>query len=289
MRMRFLLLIVLSFYSLCASSQLVSRVTGLEEETLSSYWGYLFDVSLAKEGDLSNVANPCYQTGCAIGLGIGNSSGLAITGFLRGNSYECSESSATIEDLLKCLDGEPLKKETSNPNVIIPSTFSLPLSATVFSRARQEDGQQCVGLIYGNGYDVNWGVYNFIPGMLCSGGLPVPDTYCKLPSAINLDHGLVSSEDVNNSTITKTMSINCSSDISLSIGVQGSSDGTLPLGGEDVISTIYIDNVKMKDNGITKDFKSGINTISIKSVLSTKVKLAAGKYVGQGVLVLSFP
>ena len=280
MNIRMLLLIALSVFSGCVSSAIISRINSETSSGEGSGFTaeYQFTIS-AWTPDSS--ANPCFgDPSCEIVINhIHRNSGLGSRDPAGKFEESCVSTSATMNDLKKCLMGKVVHMD--NPSSNIPYTaFALPYSGMVF-HSGEVLTSECVGLFYGSN-----SIYHLLPGSSC-GIAPSPTYSCKLPASINLDHGSIPSDQINGAITTQNISLNCTGNMSLKLALEGTSNGMLSLGNSGINSTISIDSKEITDNGINLNLKSGVNNFIVKSTLSTSGKSVAGKYSGNGILILA--
>ncbi|ELE9730700.1 hypothetical protein RM407_004403 [Enterobacter kobei] len=145
-----------------------------------------------------------------------------------------------------------------------------------------DDYKLCVGQYSNAGIEP-------MPSFSCRTGVYNP-VVCSVSDNIQLDHGTLSSSELNNHSVTRAVEVNCSGETTASMTISSADDlskDTISL-GEGVESSFLINgNALQETTGAKVNFVSGINTLNITSVLSSSGKVSAGVHSGQGVLLIS--
>lgn len=265
---------------------------------------YSHITSSAKSGDITTYdfvidqwtndssPNPCYGVGCYISVShLHNNNGDAgySMGTVTSSAVPCIKEAATMNDLRSCVMGKVLRRPrgSENPGSLNKSVLSLPLTGRA-NHMGEIATSECVGLFYNMGKIFSDAASGgtLLPGSVC-GVAPNPVYSCSLPTVINLDHSTVSAGEVNGSTTSQKINVNCTGDLSLSIFLQGLENNKIRLGSSEIFSTISLDGDPITESGLKKKFKTGDNNYTIKSTLSTNTLPSAGSYKWQGVMLLA--
>lgn len=125
-----------------------------------------------------------------------------------------------------------------------------------------------------------------LPGTSCAS--PPPESvYCSLDNIPDFDHGILSNENIDASSVTQRTSLNCNASSKVNIYLAYGDKIYLGSGSSDLSSEIYIEgNAVTSTNAVTVNAFSGDNDIAIESRLSSTGHITGGEYSGSGVLIL---
>lgn len=124
-----------------------------------------------------------------------------------------------------------------------------------------------------------------LPGESCSPlntSDPNHNPTCVFPT-VNINHGLVSSDNINGHRIQHTVIYNCTSAGFITVRT-----GHISLKGLGE-SNLYIDGADLSGSGWSTFTQAGTNTFTIESRLSATIAGATGTYNGSGYIVIGYP
>nr|WP_162790956.1 hypothetical protein [Enterobacter roggenkampii] len=190
---------------------------------------------------------------------------------------------ATVGELGICLRD----KLSNDPNHIgaVHTYLTLPYSTRGIHTGSTVT-QECVGVFYNIGSShIEKGTP--LPGSVC-GIAPPPYGACRIPDSIELDHGILSPEDVNGNSVSTQFIIDCNMPLDAKIYVNMPENEYIPLGDSGIKSALKINQQSIVNgSGVAVNLSTGVNNINISSTLSATSNVIAGSYQGQSIIVLA--
>lgn len=143
----------------------------------------------------------------------------------------------------------------------------------------------CYALVY---FRTSYSYYNAFPGQSCIGPTP-PNNECNIDAgAVTLDHGQLSTDEVNGHKKQETFRISCTypANADISLVSNNASEKIMLKGDDSLYSTVTIDGVP----GITGkkiNIPTGGASINLESTLHTVGNVEEGPFSGNGILIIN--
>jgi hypothetical protein len=143
----------------------------------------------------------------------------------------------------------------------------------------------CYALVY---YKTSTSYYDALPGQNCIGPTP-PNNECNIDAgAVTLDHGQLSTDEVNGHKKQETFRISCTypANADISLVSNNASEKIMLKGDDSLYSTVTIDGVP----GITGkkiNIPTGGASINLESTLHTVGNVEEGPFSGNGILIIN--
>jgi len=170
---------------------------------------------------------------------------------------------------------------------IFKAKYPLPYPLT---GAQLDDGNPVTTYCFNLGYFTNGGysANSYVPSVECGFAPPVA-LKCSIEGNTNLEHGELTTNEINGHKASSSLNASCNNDATLIIrafGEAGNKNITLRPDGS-LESALYINDMP-GDTGLKVDFKKNITTpINITSELIQKSELQEGEFHGSGIIMMS--
>lgn len=176
---------------------------------------------------------------------------------------------------------------------LMKPTLNLPITGTMTHSSDKTIPDECVGIFYAAGSNFGTGAssvnnqfngHPLLPSSVC-GVAPTPSTTCNFDNdVINLEHGVLSSAEVEGHAVSGTVNITCSKVAELKLYMYP--DSTIPLSDSgDFYSELYVDDVLIPTTGASYEVDY-TRTLNLKSVLRHTGSVKAGSFSGSAIIVM---
>lgn len=235
--------------------------------------GSTVSLSVVAWSELAGVPNPCYgYSSCYVGPDVRYSA------YGIGGLYgSCMEANACVraEDLPTLADiAERYKKK-----------HPLPYSVT-FTIDHLEDKSSCIGMVYIDKPSFA-GHAKLLPGSTCV-VIPPNKTRCEVNIPPYIQHGTLSTKEINGNTVSVIGSVICNYSGTAMISISADADNVIYLNDSKMVSEVKI-NGENPASGITLDVSTNNSApLSITSTLRSNGVIVAGKYTGSALFYVNY-
>jgi len=274
---RYLLFLLLSLLSVNVYANIIVTVDKTEGGAADATYSF----TIHGWGEVA-LPNPCYgNNSCSVMINHrhkeDNTGGDAHSAWWGG----CVSTSRSVTELGECLAStEPKFKAGSGGKLITPFISQTRHLGPVVVK-------ECVGMFWALNYATRGG--GLLPGSVCAEA-PPPLVKCDFINNIEIEHGQVSSSELDGHNANQTLNISCTSDAQSTIYLVGGSDGRLVLdeNSKKLYSQLTLNGIVMRGEGVPLHLNKGLNDINVGSRIMYLGNLeSGGQFSASGILVLS--